>query len=97
MTRPGAARQLSGRVRPSPRIAWQVVGGEAIVLDVTTGLAVGLNEVGTFIWKNLETLDREQLVENIVREFAVDRATAKGDLETFLDRFVREGVLQEIP
>ena len=81
----------------SPRVAWQEVGGEAIVLDVTTGRAVGLNEVGSFIWRNLDRLDLSQLVDAVVSEFDVDEQTARADLEAFFDRFVRDELLLEEP
>lgn len=85
------------QVRPDPATAWQIVGGEAIVLNVESGRAVGLNEVATFIWPQLEKLDTDQLAEAIVREFNVDLATARADLATFVDRLVKEGLLREVP
>jgi hypothetical protein len=84
---------LSGRVRVSPRAAWQVVGGEAIVLDVSTGRAVGLNEVGTFIWKRLGTSSLDSIVSEMIDEFDVDEATAREDLGRFVDDFVRQEIL----
>jgi hypothetical protein len=78
----------------SPRVAWQVVGDEVIVLDVASGRAVGLNPVATFIWRNLEKLSPEELAPAIAREFDVDETTAQTDLENFVARFVREDYLQ---
>ena len=78
----------------SPRVAWQMVGDEVIVLDVASGRAVGLNPVATFIWRNLEKLSQEELPSAIAREFDVDETTARADLEVFVDRFVREDYLQ---
>jgi hypothetical protein len=78
----------------SPRVAWQMVGDEVIVLDVASGRAVGLNPVATFIWRNLEKMDSERLPSAIAEEFAVDESTASKDLQEFLDRFVREDYLQ---
>ncbi len=81
----------------SPRVAWQMVGDEVIVLDVASGRAVGLNPVATFIWRNLEKLPPEELPPAIAREFDVDETTARADLEAFVDRFVREDYLQVAP
>jgi Coenzyme PQQ synthesis protein D (PqqD) len=78
----------------SSRVAWQVVGGEVIVLDVSTGRAIGLSEVGAFVWTNLDKLDTEQMVEEMIKEFEVDEATARNDLAIFLETFVRDELLQ---
>ena len=83
----------SGRVRVSPRAAWQIVGGEAIVLDVSTGRAVGLNAVGTFIWKRIGTSSLDSIVSEIVEEFDIDEGTARHDLASFVDEFVRQEIL----
>lgn len=82
-------------MRMSPRVAWQLVGGEAVVLDVESGRAVGLNEVGTFIWCNLDKLDSEQMVSSIVARFDIDESTARADLSAFFERFVKEERLLE--
>lgn len=71
-------------LRVNPRIAWQVVAGEAILLDLDNGRAIGLNETGTFLWPLLQSQDETDLIESLVREFDVDREAARRDLDRFV-------------
>ena len=72
------------KLRVHPRVAWQVVAGEAILLDLDNGRAIGLNETGTFLWPLLGTQDEGALLESLVREFDVDRDGAGRDLDRFV-------------
>lgn len=69
------------------------MGDEAIVLDVKTGRAVGLNELGTFIWQRLGTRNLDEIASEIVAAFDVDLLTARQDLEEFVENFVRQEIL----
>ena len=72
------------KLRVHPRIAWQVVAGEVILLDLDNGRAIGLNETGTFLWPLLGTQDEGDLLDALVREFEVDRDAARRDLDRFV-------------
>ncbi|HPA52008.1 MAG TPA: PqqD family protein [Thermoanaerobaculia bacterium] len=82
-------------LRVHPRIAWQVVAGEAILLDLDNGRAIGLNETGTFLWPLLGTQDEGDLLESLVREFDVDRDMARRDLERFVALLRENGFIQD--
>jgi hypothetical protein len=67
-----------------PRIAWQVLDGEAVLIDLEGGRSLGLNAAGSFLWPRLPTSSAAELVEALVAEFEVDAAVARRDVEAFL-------------
>lgn len=80
--------------RISARVAWQDIAGQGVLLDLTSGEAVGLNAVGTLVWKLLGTAEEEEVVAAVVREFDVDAATATRDLRGFLRLLEEKGLLE---
>lgn len=68
------------------------VMGENILVPVgdseTTfnGIA-SLNDIGVFIWKNIESAkDENELLQIILDEYEVEKEVAKSDLDEFLDK-----------
>ena len=48
---------------------------------------LNLNETGALLWKTLEQgADREQLVDALLAEYAVDRGTAAEDVDEFIEK-----------
>ncbi len=55
-----------------------------------------LNDSGYFIWKCLsEDIAYPQLLSAILNEYEVDEATARADLDEFLETARQSGVLEE--
>jgi len=71
-------------LRPSARVAWQLLDGEAILIDLAGGGALGLNASGSFLWARLADHDPDQLVAALCREFDVTVAAAQADVTGFL-------------
>lgn len=75
------------------------IAGEVVL--VPTGEAtqnfnglITLNEVAAFIWKHLdETKTEEKLTELILEEFDIDRETAQGDVQRFLQALYEQGMV----
>lgn len=82
-------------LRADSRIAWQLVAGEAILLDLENGRAIGLNETGTFLWSRLQSQDEGDLVEALIREFEVDLETARRDLALFVGLLKEHGFVRD--
>ena len=72
-------------LRIAPRLAWQVVDGETVVVDVEEGRMLGLDGVAACLWPLLESCDVAQLAEEVVRRFDVDLATARRDVAAFVE------------
>lgn len=63
--------------------------------DEFSGL-VRMNSTGAFLWEIVEKRDvtKEELVEAILREYDIDEATAKADIDRF-EKSLREGGILE--
>ena len=68
------------------------IAGEFILVPIgNTALAfngiITINELGKFIWENLESSkDEEDLLHKILEEYEVEEKEAKEDLDEFLDK-----------
>lgn len=66
-------------------LVWNIVDGEAMILDVTSGDYFSLNPVATEIWVLLQQgSSREEIVRRIARKYASDEATVEGDFAELL-------------
>jgi hypothetical protein len=78
-----------------PRVAWQVVADEAVLVDVDRGRALGLNATGSFLWPCLPEKSAEELVRDLRQHFAVDEERARADVASFLAMLRERGLLLE--
>ena len=61
------------------------IDGETVILHRDAGKYYGLNEVGTFIWELLqEPRSVDELCEQVVAEYDVDRDRCQTDIEELL-------------
>jgi hypothetical protein len=61
------------------------VDGEAVLLDVETGMYYGLDGVGTRIWQLLETgASEEEISASLLEQYAADAAEVRADVAGFL-------------
>lgn len=68
------------------------VAGSHIVVPVGEGCldfsgVITLNEVGAFLWEKLQNdVTEEGLVEALLNEYDVDRATAQADVKEYIEK-----------
>ena len=61
---------------------------------VSFGNVITLNETGVFLWELLENdTTEENLVASMLKEFAIDEATAKSDVAEFVGKLKEAGLL----
>lgn len=72
------------RWRIDPRVAWQTVAGEAVVVDLAGGRTLGLNEAGTFVWGRVERADDEEIARDMAAAFGIGPDQALSDVRAFL-------------
>lgn len=71
-------------------MAAKMVGTDTVLVPLKENVAelsemFTLNEVGSFVWEQLDHVDTlAELVNTVVAEFEVDAETAKADVTTFL-------------
>lgn len=76
-----------------PRIAWQVLDGEAVLIDLEGGRSLGLNAAGSLLWPRLPTSSAPELAQVLVDEFRIDPDEARRNVETFLSLLRARGFL----
>ena len=86
-------------MKTNPEFIARDIAGELVLVPIGTaaknyGGLVTCNEVGAFIWKELEngkTMD--ELVNAILDEFEIDEKTARNDAEEFIGRLKEIGAV----
>ena len=72
-------------------IAAEVLDGEAVLINLSSGVYYSLAGAGSFVWTCLENGQNcGEIIELLVAQFAVSRETAQADLGALLDEFLRE-------
>lgn len=70
----------------SPDVVFRDLEGEAVILDLSSGIYFGLNEVGTRVWRLVdEGRHPSEIVEMVAAEYAADRETIARDIDRLLD------------
>lgn len=85
---------IDTRVKPSEDVLFQEVQGDAVLLDLKTGVYFGLDKVGTRIWQLMA--DKGLLlgvVEQMEEEFDVARERCEGDVVLLARRLEEEGLI----
>ncbi|AWV97402.1 PqqD family protein [Arcticibacterium luteifluviistationis] len=73
------------------------LSGESVILNHEKGSYYTLNEVGTFVWKTLETKEatEAELITGILENFDVVKEECTADLNTLLDDLINEGLVEK--
>jgi Coenzyme PQQ synthesis protein D (PqqD) len=75
-------------------VAWNAVGEDVVVLDLTSSTYFSTNATGTVLWKLLASgASRAELVNALVERFGVDQETVERDVDAFLADLERAQLL----
>ncbi len=87
---------LSDRYEPhAEQAAGEIINGEAVVINLATGVYYSLDGVAGEIWRMVtERLDVQAMIDEIVASFEVEAAPAAHDLARVLDQLVEEGLIR---
>ncbi len=82
---------LDKKVTRDENVAWRIIGDEAVLLSAEDSSVHSLDAVGTRIW---ELCDGEktvnEIVDQVVSEFEVDRETAEKDVVEFITELMQK-------
>jgi hypothetical protein len=81
--------------RPARGLAWQIVDGEGVVLDLERGRSIGMNPVAALVFSLLDTHDEEAIAGEVAAQFEVSRERARGDVARFLELLRERGLAVE--
>jgi Coenzyme PQQ synthesis protein D (PqqD) len=81
--------------RIGPQVAWQVVAGEAVVMDLASGRTVGLNATGTFIWTRIESEAPGSIATSLASEYQRDASESLMDVQDFISNLLEQNLIVE--
>ena len=85
---------LTSRVRINRDVLFQELQGEAVLLNLTTGVYMGLDKVGTRIWHLLEKNEVLSEVLNVMlQEYDVAEASCSADLIDLVSKMREQGLV----
>ena len=71
---------------------------DLVILDVPSGRYFELNDVGAVVWEHLDGVRSvDDIVDRVVEEYDVDRATASADVQDLLGQLIRAGLVVNEP
>lgn len=77
--------KMDSMVAVAPDVVSADMGGEEVILNLTTGIYHGLNEVGTRIWALIEQpCSVARIHEALLAEYDIDSDTCLQDLQMLL-------------
>lgn len=83
--------------RISPRCTWQVVEGEAVLLDLQGKRILGLNRAGSYVFPLLDgTRTVTALAASLAEEFGIDVRRAEDDVRAFLAELASRGFVEGV-
>jgi hypothetical protein len=80
-------------LRVAPELAWQLIDGESVVIDLPRRRVLGLNPTGSFIWARINQASEEEIAVELAREFDVEEEQARSDVRAFITRLSDRGFL----
>ena len=83
-----------GIVQLSKDVVFRDLSGEAVLLNLATGIYFGLNETGTRMWTLLaEHGATEPVLQTLAQEYDVPEETLRADLAKLVQDLASKGVI----
>lgn len=84
-------------VRSSDQVSGDL-DGKVVLLSIENGEYYNMNEVGSRIWALIEQpMTVAALVDRLLGEFEVERATCEAEVAVFLEQLRKDGLLKVVP
>jgi hypothetical protein len=86
MATPPPYLTLNSRVRVNDEVLFQELEGEAVLLNLNSGIYFGLDPIGTLIWQLLgKQKQLSEIVDAIVADYEVSEERCKADVLSLLE------------
>jgi Coenzyme PQQ synthesis protein D (PqqD) len=82
-------------LRMAKDLAWQLVDGEGVIVDLERRLVIGLNPTASLIWSLLKDHDEAAIVSKVAERFDVAPDAAQADLREFFEALKARGLAVE--
>ncbi len=80
-------------MQPHARVAWQLLDGQAVLIDLERAQAMGLNDSASFLWQRLDGRPPEALAAELCEAFDVTPQQARRDVDDFVDLLRARGLI----
>ncbi len=81
----------------SPDVIERIIDGEAVLLDLKSGVYYSLNAVGTSIWDKLsEAVSAMEIETALMEEYDVPQEVIKSDVRDIIKDLSDEGLIREV-
>lgn len=95
MSVPQSEIGLHSTIRAREDNIWCELGGEAVILNLKTGIYYGLNPVGASVWALLrKPLTVAEILSGITAEYEVSRDDVLRDVRKLLSQMAAEGIVE---
>ena len=85
------------KIEISPEVLFQEVSGEMVLLDLESEQYFGLDAVGARVWALLnEGLAEPTVVDTLLQEYEVERATLEADVAELLEQLAGAGLIRYV-
>jgi len=81
-------------VHLAPELAWQMIDGEGVVVDLPRRRMLGLNPTASLIWQRIGTATEDEIAHELTQRFDVAPAQAREDVLGFLAEIEARGFLR---
>ena len=83
----------------SERVRWNIVDGQAVLIQVETSYYYSLNHTGTVIWESLleQPMTMDEIIKAVSARFGRPPAQIRQDVSAFLHHMVSEELIQTVP
>lgn len=89
------AISFAARVSVSPDILISEVGGESVLLNLSSERYFGLDDIGTQMWKTLIASDSIQAAyERLLAEYDVEASRLREDLSDLIQKLMEQGLVE---
>jgi len=76
-------------------VMFRILGDEAVILNVASGVYFGLDNVGTRMWQLIsEHGTRDKVIEVMLEEYDVEEAQLRTDLEKLIQQLSEKGLVK---
>ncbi|MBN2026747.1 MAG: PqqD family protein [Actinobacteria bacterium] len=83
------------RLRRVEGIAWRMIEGEAVLVNVRSDEVMHLNPAASFLWSSLDgQLSLEDIASSITAEYDVELDTALSDALDFAGSLIEQGAVE---
>ncbi len=81
-------------IQINPNVISRNLDGEEVLLHLETGAYFGLNEVGSFIWRKIQSGDAaDEILKSVAEEFDSGSEQASKDFSDFIQQLKVKGLL----